>query len=148
MLNEQHMSDAEMRHRIDSVLCEMPTQVVNRREETRHLLPGSLGAEIEFDGPDGGRHRLPLTEISFGGASFSMPYRLPGIENGTMLTDALIRVGQFEMQGNLAVLHTTRGFVSKYTYGVQFYPKTASDRNQLIGLVSHLERLPKLWRSV
>jgi len=70
-----------------------------------------------------------------------MPYRIAGIETGAMLPDASIRLGQLVIQGNLAVLHTTRLSGSAYSCGVQFYPKSEEDRNQLSTLVSRLETL-------
>jgi hypothetical protein len=122
----------------------MPRKISNRREDTRHAVPGALGARIEFQDGDGLAQKLPLIDVSAGGASFSMPRRLPGIEKGAMLGDVLIRVAQIEVQGNLEVLHTTRGFGSDYSCGVRFFPKTESDRNLLVELVSRLERLPKV----
>ena len=120
----------------------MPRVIKNRREDTRYDLPRNLGGEIEFDGPDGGRHRLPLAEVSVGGFAFFIPGGLAGIMSGATLSDAVIRVDRLVMRGNLAVLHVTRGSGSDCTCGVQFFPATDSDRNELTSLVSRLEALP------
>jgi c-di-GMP-binding flagellar brake protein YcgR len=117
-------------------------KLVDRREVTRHLLPPIVGAEIEFDGPDGARHRMPLTEISVAGCAFYIPDRLPGVVRGASLTDAEIRVGQLLIQGNLVVARATHSD-TEHICGVQFFPKTDADRNELTGLVSRLETLPK-----
>jgi hypothetical protein len=122
----------------------MPRKISNRREDSRYAIPGALGARIEFTDADGLEQRMPLVDLSAGGASFSMPRRIPGIENGAMLPDVVIRVAQVEIQGNLEVLHTTRGFGLDYSCGVRFFPKTESDRNLLVELISRLERLPKV----
>ena len=60
---------------------------------------------------------------------------------GATLSDAVIRVGRRVMRGNLAVLHVTRGKGSDYTCGVQFFPASDADRNDLTGLVSRLASL-------
>jgi len=118
----------------------MPKQMVNRRSDTRHKLPG---AEIEFNTRDGAHHVLPLMEVSIGGASFEIPRRLNGIEAGAMLSDAMIRLGRFQVQGNLVVMHMVPGYGPDYTVGVEFHPRTDGDRNKLIDLITRLESLPK-----
>lgn len=121
----------------------MPRIIKNRRGDTRYGLPRDLGAEVEFEGTDGARHRLTLAEISVGGFAFLVPDRLPGIAAGAMLKDAVIRVGRLEIRGNLGVLHVTRSSKSEYKCGARYYPATDSDRNELISLVARLDSLPK-----
>ena len=113
---------------------------VNRRAEKRHALPERLGAEIEFDGPDGEHHGLRLTEIGIQGAAFAMPSLIPGIERRATVLDAVIRVALLEIQCQLTVVHVPK---SGYTCGVQLYPKRASDRNQLVSLISSLQSARK-----
>ena len=119
------------------------TEQPQRREDPRYFLPHALGAEMEFDGPDGTRHRYPLLDISIRGASFSLPLRLEGIDEGAMLGNAVIRVDDLEIQGNFSVLHATRRFRAHYSCGVQFYPKTDLDQNQLVSFVSRLGARPQ-----
>ena len=85
------------------------------------------------------RRTFPLTQISIRGATFCMPHRFPEIDKGAMLCDAVIRLGQLELRGNLAVLHTTRQSDSEYRCGVLFCPSSDSDRNRLVSLISRLE---------
>lgn len=118
----------------------MAKAIANRRQDARLEVPASLGAEIEFNGPDSRRHRLPLTQVGVVGAAFVLPNQIQGIRPDTTLTDALIRVGQIEIRGNLSVRHTDRGFTSARC-GVQFHPLTDSDRNELITFVTRLQAL-------
>ena len=124
----------------------MVRQVPNRRDDARHEIPRVLGATIEFEGPDGARLTLRLISVSPQGASFSIeiPRQFHRIEKGALLKDAVIRVGDTVVRGNLAVAHTTRGFAKDYTCGVSFFPASESDSNELINLVARLAVLPKL----
>ena len=115
------------------------TEQPHRREDPRYFLPYVLGAELEFDGPDGARHRYPLMDVSIRGVSFALPLRVEGIDEGAMLPNAVILVDDLEIRGNLAVNHTTRRFRARYRCGVQFYPKTDVDQNQLVSFVSRLD---------
>jgi hypothetical protein len=124
----------------------MARQVPNRREDAREEIPAPLGAAIEFQGPDGARLAVRLISVSARGASFSivMPSQFHRIEKGAVLKDAVIRVGNTVVHGNLSVAHTTRGFDKDYTCGVLFYPASESDRNELTTLVARLAALPKV----
>ena len=123
----------------------MPTKFSNRREDERFEIPRALGATIGFAGPDGHRFTVALIGVSAQGASFTMemPRRLHRIETGTMLNDAVIRIAGSEIAGNLSVSHTTRGFHSDYSCGVQFFPTSEADRNELMTLVSRLRKLAR-----
>ena len=117
----------------------MPFSV--RREERRFVLPTDLGAEIEFDVPDGGHYRLPLLNISSLGLAFRIPEPIPEIEAGIMLADAQIHVGPLVIRGNLALQHTLQDHASYHKCGAQFYPASDTDRNELVSLLSRLESL-------
>lgn len=125
----------------------MPLKVKNKREDRRYSLPTYLGAEIEFDSPDGGRYRLPLLEISGLGLAFFIPERIPGIVAGVMLADTQIHVGSLVIRGNLSVQHTLLEHPSNHKCGAQFFPATDKDRNELIGLLGRLDSLVKPSRS-
>ena len=120
----------------------MPLRVKNIREARRYALPIDVGAEIEFDVPDGGHYRLPLLNIGGLGLAFSIPEPIPEIEAGIMLADAQIHVGSLVIRGNLAVEHVLRDHPSKC--GAQFYPTSDTDRNELVSLLSRLESLLQL----
>ena len=115
----------------------MPLKVEVKRER-RYSLPTDLGAEIEFDGPDGGRYRLPLLNISDFGLTFFIPKPIPGIEAGITLADAQIHVGSVVIHGNIVVQHTLPDHPSNYKCGAQFYPVSDTDRSELVSLLSRL----------
>ena len=117
----------------------MPLRVKNIREARRYALPIDVGAEIEFDVPDGGHYRLPLLNISVHGLAFFIPDPLPGIEAGIMLAAAQIHVGSLVIRGNLVLRHTPREHPSDNKCGTLFYPTSDTDRNELVSLLSHLE---------
>ena len=125
----------------------MPRKIKNRREDLRYALPTDLGAEIEFDGPDGGSYRLPLLEISGLGLAFFIPEPIPGIEAGVTLANGRILVGALVIGGNLVVQYTMRDGLSGHKCGAQFYPASDTDRNELVGLLSRLESLLQLRRT-
>ncbi len=118
----------------------MPLNVKNRREERRYSLPADLGAKIEFDVPDRGHYRFQLLNISGLGLAFFIPGPIPGIEPGIMLPDAQIQVGSVVIRGTIAVQHTLPDHPSNYECGAQFYPASDTDCNELVGLLSDLER--------
>ena len=125
----------------------MPPKVKNRREDRRYALPPDLAGEIEFDGPDGGRYRFPLLDISDLGLAFFISEPIPGIEAGTMLADAQIHVGSLVIRGGIALQHTLRDHLSNYKCGALFYPASDTDRNALVGLLARLESLLRSRRT-
>ena len=122
-------------------------RVKNRREERRYSLPADLGAEIEFDVPDGGHYRLPLLNISVHGVAFFIPEPILEFEAGIMLNnveihvDSQIHVGSLVIRGNLVLKHTPREHPSDNKCGAQFYPASDTDRNELVSLFSRLKWL-------
>ncbi len=125
----------------------MPLKDREKREERRYDLPTDLGAEIEFDAPDGGRYRLPLLEISGLGLAFFIPEPIPGIEAGITLANGRILVGALVIGGNLVVQHTLRDGLTGHKCGAQFYPASDTDRNELVSLLSSLESLSQPRRT-
>ncbi len=122
----------------------MPLRVKNIREARRYALPTDLGAEIEFDVPDGGRYRLPLLNISGLGLAFSIPEPIPEIKAGIMLVAAQSHVGSLVIRGSLVVQHIVRDHPSKQKCGAQFYPASDADRNELVSLLSRLKSMSQL----
>ena len=116
----------------------MPLRVSNRRQDRRYALPTDVGAEIEFDVPDGGHYRLPLLNIDSLGVAFSIPEPIPEIEAGCMLAAAQIHVGSLVIRGDLVVQHIVRDH-PKQKCGAQFYPGSATDRDELVSLLSRLQ---------
>ena len=114
------------------------------REDPRYALSKELGAEIEFNIPDGGRYRLPLLNLSSLGLAFAMPDPIPEIEAGMKLADAQIHVGPLVIRGNLTVQHVPQQHPTEPGCGAQFFPATDADRNELVSLLSRLEFLARL----
>ena len=125
----------------------MPLKIENKREDRRYALPADLGAEIEFEGPDGRCYRLPLLQISGLGLAFCLPEPVPGIEGGVTLADVQILVGSLVIRGHLAVQHTLRDHLAIHKCGAHFYPASDADRNELVSLLSRLDSLSQLRRS-
>jgi len=119
----------------------MSIRVSSRREDERYRLPSAVGAQIEFDGPDGARYALPLIEISARGASFALPGPVPGIKSGAILTDAVISMGQMKVNGNLSVARVTNVIGTGHICGVQFHPRSVEDRNDMVSLIARLQDL-------
>jgi hypothetical protein len=120
----------------------MPQQVPERRHDRRYPIPAGVDVRIEIV-PAGSHHLLRLTEVSAAGAGFVVSRAIDGLHAGAMIPGAVIRCGQLSIHGNLQVLHATRGFDTSYTCGVQFYPRSEHDRNELIALVARLADLEK-----
>ena len=121
----------------------MAKKAQERRLDKRHSLPEAIPAEIQFKGPDGIDYTFPVLDLSVTGASFHMSRAVIGIEPGAMLADAVLRLGRLEVHGNLSVLRVTKLFGTSRTCGVQFFPKTENDRNELINLITRLDSLPR-----
>ena len=118
----------------------MPVQAKNRRWNPRSGIPCFQDAEIEFTGPDGTAHKQPLIELSVSGGSFQLPERIPGLEAGTTVEGSVIRVGEFEIHVNFAILHVTRDDGKGYECGVQLYPMSDQDRNEMTALIALFQR--------
>ncbi len=125
----------------------MPLRVKNVRVERRYALPTDLGAEIEFDLPDGGHYRLPLLNISGLGLAFSIPEPIPEIKVGNMLVAAQIHVGSLVIRGSLVVQHIVRDHPSKQKCGAEFHPASDTDRKELVSLLSRLKAMSQLRRT-
>ncbi len=118
----------------------MPARIKNRREERRSLIPDFPSAEIEFTGPDGTAHKRPLIELSVSGGSFLLAERIPGLEVGTTVEGSVIRVGELEIRVNLEIRHMTRDDGKGYECGVQLYPMSDQDRNEMTALIALFQR--------
>jgi hypothetical protein len=99
-----------------------------------------VDAEIVFDILDGRHYRLPLLNINILGVAFFIPEPIPEqLKAGTMLAAAQIHVGSLVIRGNLVVQYIERDHPSNYRCGAQFYAGSATDRNELVKLLSRLE---------
>ena len=119
----------------------MPKQVQDRREDGRKRIPGFVGALIAFNGPDGTTHRYPIIELSVGGGSFEIPARIRGLDEGAVCDGGSICVGEIEIKVNLEIRHVTR-VGPLYECGVQIFPTSDDDRNEMAALVARLYSVP------
>lgn len=102
----------------------MATITKNRRKVRRHRIAAEADVRIEF-GFRGRPLSLPVLDISVAGLSFAMLEELEGVDVGTCLSDAILRLGgKRELHGDLIVMHVTteRGVI-----GALFYPATDED---------------------
>ncbi len=114
--------------------------VKHHREERRSWISDFQRAEIEFTGSDGTAHKRRLIELSVSGGSFQLPERIPGLEVGAMVEGSVIRVGELEIHVNFEIRHVTPDDGKGYECGVQLYPMSAQDRNEMAALISRLHR--------
>jgi len=119
----------------------MPTKVVNRRGEPRGDIPDFQDAEIDLNLPDGSKRTLPLGGLSVNGGSFHLPDKVVGLEVGTTIHGAVIRIGELEINVHMEVRHVTRSG-NQYDCGGRFYPMSDDDRNEMAGLMARLRSLP------
>jgi c-di-GMP-binding flagellar brake protein YcgR len=102
-----------------------------RRKTRRHPATGTVEAFVEITYPDSVARnlRLPLVDISISGLSFVLTEELPAIENGTNITDIVVRLGDCEIRGELVVMHLTPQTETRTICGALFY--AASDQDLL-----------------
>ena len=119
----------------------MTTAQACRRKARRHPAKGSEEACVELSTPNrtGERCRLPLTDISISGLSFIIGDELPGIENGSDLSNAVIYLGACEIHGDLVVMHLTPQTDTRTICGALFYAASDEDLLKLRSAVSGME---------
>ena len=118
----------------------MSTTAKNRRGHTRHPIPPDAEASVEFE--SGGRsHRLKVLNLSASGLSFAFAAaaELHGLEEGEGLGEAVVRVGNCVLRGELLVMHVTGCADSGYVCGALFYPATDTDLVKLKSMITGME---------
>jgi len=112
-----------------------------RRVTRRYALSKSHNARLEFDypGPGGKHYDLPLIDISVSGLSFRCGDELPGLDSGTTLSPAVIRLGKCDIHGDLLVMHVTSGQSVETTCGALFYPAKDADLMKLKSAIAGIE---------
>ena len=117
----------------------MPSKFARQRDR-RFPLFRPQKASVEFD--FGGRAwRLPLVDVSVTGLSFVTAEEVPGLQNGVRIENAVMRVADCEIRGNVALRHVTRHADWTTLYGGIFYPAEESDLHRLSGLLAGIEAL-------
>lgn len=121
----------------------MATITKNRRRQTRHSVSPEDLARVEFDypTPNGRRYRLPLVNISASGVSFMVDpgEELAKLDEGSGLPDAVIRLGDCAINGEMLVMHMTAAPDSGYVCGALFYPATDTDLVKLKSVIAGME---------
>ena len=117
----------------------MPSRIARQRDR-RFPLFRPQKASVEFD--FGGRSwRLPLVDVSVTGLSFVTVEKVPGLGNGVRIENAVMRVAECEIRGNVAIRHVTPHADWTTLYGGIFYPAEESDLLRLSGLLAGIEAL-------
>jgi len=119
----------------------MTTAQACRRETRRHPAKGSEEACVELSTPNrtGERLRLSLVDISISGLSFVVGDELPGIEDGSDLSDAVIHLGECQIRGDLVVMHLTPQTDTRTLCGALFYAASDEDLLKLRSAVAGME---------
>jgi hypothetical protein len=121
----------------------MPTMTKNRRRHDRLTLAPDMEAHVEFDHPtpNGRSYRVPLVNISPSGVSFAIDAGDPltGLEEGACLPEAVVRLGECAIRGELLVMHVTTDPDSRYVCGALFYPATDTDLVKLKSVIAGME---------
>ena len=114
-----------------------------RRGQRRHPINRSELARVGFayPGPNGRCYELDVTNISSSGVSFSLERtdELTRLEEGTSLSEVVIRVGDCSIHGEMVVMHVTGDADSRRVCGALFYPATDTDLVQLKGVIAGME---------
>ncbi len=115
----------------------------SRRRQPRYRVSRGKLARVEFahPGPNGRCYELDVTNISSSGVSFRVEEtdELTGLEEGTSLSEVVIRVGHCMIRGEMLVMHVTAGTGSRRVCGALFYPATDTDLVQLKGVIAGME---------
>ncbi len=117
---------------------------VNRRRHDRHRLPQSADARAEFGYPDPDGHpcTMPVRDVSASGLSIVLAHELPGLEPGSRLDGATVRVGMRSFRADLLVMHVTPGPERGAICGALVFPLEDADLLTLREVVADLERRP------
>ncbi len=116
----------------------------NRRHHHRHLLSPAEEARAEFGypGPDGHPCTMPIRDLSASGLSMVLAHELPGLEPGSRLDGATVRVGRRAFRADLLVMHVTPDSLKGAVCGVLVYPVEDADLLTLRDVIADLEGLP------
>jgi hypothetical protein len=114
---------------------------VNRRRQSRHVLTFDPAGRAEFGYPDPGGHpcSMPLRDMSASGLSIVLAHEMPGLEAGSRLDGATIRVGKREFRADLLVMHVTPGPSEGAVCGALVYPAEDSDLLTMREVIADLE---------
>jgi hypothetical protein len=112
-----------------------------RRSSRRFPIPAEATASVEFHFPfENGHHcSMRLRDISASGLSFVLSHELPGIEVGDSLDRVVVRIEDYELRGDLLIMHLTPAAEEGAVCGALFYPRGDRNLRSLQALVDELE---------
>jgi len=118
----------------------MSTMTKNRRRQRRYQVAKETMARVEFE-CRGRCFRSEVTNLSASGLSFSLDPAedLTGLEEGESFPEAVVRVGDCAMRGELLLMHMTQDGGSRYVCGALFYPATDTDLVKLKSVIAGME---------
>jgi len=118
----------------------MASQTALRQRDRRYPLFRPHKASVEFAW---GRKTwlLPLVDVSVAGLSFVTDEEVPGLAVGARIEDAVVRVAECEIRGNVAVRHATSHPDWTTLYGGIFYPAAEADLLKLSGVLAGIDAL-------
>ena len=115
----------------------------SRRRQRRYPVSQDKTACVEFEypSPNGEHYRLPVTNLSVSGVSFSIDGHdeLAELESGTNVPKAILRVGQCMINSDMVVMHMTPGEASPLICGALLYPDTDEDLLKLKAVIAGME---------
>lgn len=119
----------------------MATSTRSRRRQTRHAVQRDAQIEFEHPTPHGRAFRVPLINVSRSGVSFVLDEQLAdsGLDSGTNLPGAILRMGDCMIYGDLLIMHVTPGPQSQKVCGALFYPKSDTDLIKLRSVIAGME---------
>ena len=111
----------------------MGTTLRCRRRHARHRFSENAEASVEFGypNPQSRRCSMRIRDISPSGLSFVLSHELPGLEVGTCIRGASVRVEGHAFHGDLLVMHVTPSNDPGSICGVLFYPASDEDLDRL-----------------
>jgi hypothetical protein len=121
----------------------------NRRHHNRHVLPPDAAAWAEFGYPDPSGHpcTMRLRDVSASGLSIVLAHELPGLEPGSRLDGATVRIGARAFRADLLVMHVTPGPWEGAVCGALLYPAEDDDLLMLREVIDDLEVCSAAGRS-
>ncbi len=117
------------------------SRICNRRRIRRYRVAGTRGANVEFryPEPNGRSFVLPLIDLSIAGFSFSLEEPIPGLEHGSSIETAVVRIDDCAIEGDLVVMYLDDGNEGEALCGALFYPEGETELVKLKCVVAGLE---------
>lgn len=118
----------------------MSSKVAVRQRDRRYpiLRPNKVFVEFSHGRRD---WRLPLLDLSVAGLAFTVDEEVPGLVAGLKLEQAVVRVSDCEIHGNLVIRHATSHPDWTTNYGAIFYPTSEADMLKLNGVLAGIDAI-------